>query len=112
MLKSALGRFRIVALAEGASYVLLLGVAMPLKYMMDMPIAVRIVGSLHGFLFVVYLFALLSAALTQRWSIIKTIVAFIASVIPLGAFFFDVKIKDEVPAEEQDKQEKPENWQQ
>jgi integral membrane protein len=80
--------------------------------MMDMPIAVRIVGSLHGFLFVVYLFALLSAAFTQRWSIIKTIVAFIASVIPLGAFFFDVKIKDEVPAEEQDKQEKPENWQQ
>jgi integral membrane protein len=102
MLKSALGRFRIVALAEGASYILLLGVAMPLKYMMDMPLAVRIVGSLHGFLFVVYIFALLSAALTQRWSIVKSAIAFIASVIPLGAFLFDVKIKNELPAEEQE----------
>ena len=101
MLKSALGRFRIVALAEGASYVLLLGVAMPMKYMLDIPIAVRIVGSIHGFLFVVYVFALLSAALTQRWSILKSVVAFIASMIPLGAFLFDVKIKDEVPAEEE-----------
>lgn len=99
MLKTALGRFRIVAILEGISYILLLGIAMPLKYVFNMPTAVRIVGMAHGVLFVVYCIALLTVWLTQRWPITKAILAFIASLIPFGAFVFDAKIKDEIPAE-------------
>jgi integral membrane protein len=55
---SSLRRLRAVALLEGVSYLLLLFVAMPLKYFWEMPLAVRIVGSLHGMLFIVFLAAL------------------------------------------------------
>lgn len=99
MLKTSLGRFRLVALAEGTSYILLLAVAMPLKYALDMPMMVKIVGRIHGGLTILFVFALLAVALTQRWSIVKSVVAFLSSLIPLGAFFFEARIKDEVPAE-------------
>lgn len=49
-------RFLQVGHAEGISYLVLLGVAMPLKYFFDIPQAVRLVGSLHGFLFVAFVF--------------------------------------------------------
>lgn len=98
MLKTALGRFRLVAILEGISYLLLLFVAMPLKYGMDMPIAVRIVGSLHGALTIAYVIVLLHAMVVQSWSIPKSGLAFIASLIPFGAFIFDRQIADEQPA--------------
>ena len=58
MLKNTLGRLRLVALCEGISYVLLLGIAMPLKYLYDRPEAVRITGMLHGILFILLALAL------------------------------------------------------
>ena len=56
--RSSIGRLRAVALAEGISFLVLLGVAMPLKYLADMPLAVRIAGWLHGLLFIAVLFML------------------------------------------------------
>ena len=96
--QSTLGRFRIIALAEGVSYVLLLA-AMPLKYGLDMPLGVKIMGRIHGVLFVFYVMALIGVWAAQRWPIQRAVLAFVASVVPLGAFWFETKLKEETPRE-------------
>lgn len=99
MLSSALGRFRIVALLEGVSYLALLLIAMPLKYLADIPMAVRITGSVHGGLTLLFMVVLLHAWAVQRWSLPKLGLAFVCSLIPGGAFWFDRRIASEQPAE-------------
>ena len=89
MLKTPLGRLRWVALAEGVSYLILLGIAMPLKYAFDRPEAVRVVGMLHGVLFVAFAAALLHAHLKRSWGLGFSTKIFISSLIPLGAFWME-----------------------
>jgi len=91
----ALTRFRRTAFAEGISYIVLLFIAMPLKYGLDFPIAVRIVGSIHGALFVAYMLFGLQAALEQKWVFRFWIVVFVASLIPFGTFWLDKKLDSE-----------------
>ena len=80
-------------MAEGISFLLLLGVAMPLKYLAGKPEAVRIAGSLHGALFVLYVLAALLAARKFQWSVVTTAQALIAAVLPFGPFWFDAKLR-------------------
>ena len=94
MLKTAVGRLRIIGFIEGLSYLLLLGLAMPLKYFADMPMAVTIVGGLHGLLFVLFIIVLGQATFVVRWSGAFAIGAFIASIIPFGTFVLDRKLRD------------------
>jgi integral membrane protein len=95
MQKSKLGRFRTVAIIEGISYLLLLFIAMPLKYMADMPDAVKYTGWVHGLLFVLYCLLLLQVWVTYKWSFGKTTLVFISSLIPFAPFFVDRKLKAE-----------------
>lgn len=95
LLKTALGQFRMISITEGISYIVLLFIAMPLKYWADMPMAVRIVGSAHGFLFVVYIVGLLRVWIAEKWNIFKVLLAFVLSVIPFGAFLFELPLKRE-----------------
>ena len=88
LLKTALGRLRIVAFMEGCSF-LLLGLTMILKYKFSLPQPNYIVGLAHGILFVVYIVLLLQVSFLQRWSIFKMFMAFIASLIPFGTFYAD-----------------------
>lgn len=88
-------RLRVVGLAEGVSYLLLLGVAMPLKYAAGVPEAVRVVGSLHGLLFVLYVIAVIRAALWRRWPLEQTLEALAAAIFPLGTFLLDGKLRRE-----------------
>lgn len=88
---SALGRFRGIALLEGLSFLLLLFIAMPLKYWAGMPEAVKLTGWAHGVLFVLYVLSLLEVTLKQRWSIWTALLAFIASLIPFGTFVLDAQ---------------------
>ncbi|MED4584687.1 DUF3817 domain-containing protein [Brevibacillus choshinensis] len=97
MLNSALGRFRVIGIIEGISYLVLLGIAMPLKYFLDMPAAVKIAGSLHGLFFVLYIIALAHVTIKNRWSILKVAGAFIASLLPFGNFVLDARIKHDQP---------------
>lgn len=83
--------FRIVGILEGLSFLVLLLIAMPLKYMAGMPEAVRLVGSLHGGLFLVYLFFALQVASELNWAKRQMAAAFIAATVPLGTFYFDRK---------------------
>ncbi len=73
----------------------LLGIAMPLKYLAGIPAAVRIAGSLHGALFVIYLLMALLAAHKLQWSATTLSLALVAAVIPLGPFWFDAKLRRE-----------------
>jgi len=89
ILSTPIGRLRVVAFVEGCSYLALLGVAMPLKYFADLPIAVRIVGSIHGGLFVLFCAALLQVMITSRWSVVRASLVFISSFVPVGTFLID-----------------------
>ena len=60
MLTTLIGKFRLTGIVEGTSYLLLLGVAMPLKYIWHMPIYVKVVGMTHGILFILYCLLLLA----------------------------------------------------
>ena len=91
LLKSSLGRLRIVAILEGISFLVLLGIAMPLKYIAGIPEVVRVVGMAHGVLFVLYVILLIQVAIEKSWSFKKSILAFIASFIPFGTFYADAK---------------------
>jgi integral membrane protein len=84
-----LKRFRYISIVEGISFLVLLFIAMPLKYVMDMPLAVTYVGWAHGLLFVIYIYVVFPTARKLTWNFSKTLFALIASVLPFGPFIFD-----------------------
>jgi integral membrane protein len=86
-----LGRFRIVALWEGISYLLLLFVAMPLKYGLGLDMAVRVVGMTHGVLFIAYV-VLLGLA-TPRLGLARAILALVLSLVPCGTFWLEARFR-------------------
>ncbi len=94
-LHTSLGRFRAVALVEGISFLVLLFITMPLKYMAGLPAAVKIVGWAHGVLFVAYIVALAQVAVIHRWSFFRVVIAFVASLIPFGTFILDKQLRRE-----------------
>jgi integral membrane protein len=85
--------FRLTALAEALSYLLLIFIAMPLKYVWQIPMPVRITGSLHGFLFVVFCFTLYRAWQAAKWPMERVVMLFIASLIPFVPFWLDQRVK-------------------
>ncbi|NWK56366.1 DUF3817 domain-containing protein [Verrucomicrobiaceae bacterium N1E253] len=93
MFNTATGRLRIISLVEALSYLILLFIAMPMKYLWEEPLAVRIVGSLHGFLFCVFCVALLDAMLTQKWNIKPPALIFLASLIPFAPLWVERWLK-------------------
>jgi len=85
--------FRRVALAEGTSLLVLLFIAMPIKYFMGIPEAVKVVGWIHGLLFMLYVGVLIFLQVTQRWSFVFFVGAFLASIIPFGTFILDKQLR-------------------
>jgi integral membrane protein len=98
MLNTPLSRFRLVALLEGISYMLLFVVTMPLKYLLKMPLPNYIVGLTHAALFGLYVILLIQVSIEYKWSLKKIVLAFIASVIPLGTFYAASKLYPAEPA--------------
>lgn len=90
-----LQRFRIIALAEGVSFLILLLIAMPLKYIFDLPIAVKIIGWVHGALFVAFFYFAFEVFTSFKKQFLWLAKAFIASIIPFGTFVFDKELKVE-----------------
>ncbi|HEY0030810.1 MAG TPA: DUF3817 domain-containing protein [Bacteroidia bacterium] len=80
--------------AEGISFLLLLGIAMPLKYMMDMPQPVRVIGMIHGVLFVAFCILLLKATIQYKWPLKIAVIGFLLSFLPFGTFFLDKVLKN------------------
>ena len=86
-------RFCWVAYGEGASFLVLLGIAMPLKYLAGLPLAVRVVGLLHGVLFLAYLLLVFEAVGAGRFTLRTAALAVLASVLPFGPFVFERRVK-------------------
>ena len=84
---------RILGNVEGISYLLLLGLAMPLKYIWGYPMAVKIVGMAHGVLFLAYCLYLIPCMQAHRLSLKFSFVLFLATLIPFGTFVTDRKIR-------------------
>jgi integral membrane protein len=91
-LKTSHGRLRIIGWWEGVSFLVLLGVAMPLKYFAGWPDAVRVVGMAHGILFILYVLAAIQAAVAYEWPWKRTALVLAASVLPAGPFVVDAKL--------------------
>ncbi|WP_340610572.1 DUF3817 domain-containing protein [Xenorhabdus bharatensis] len=95
MLSTPIGRLRVTGFIEGISFLLLLFVAMPLKYFAGFPIAVKVTGMAHGILFILFIFAVIQVAIVHRKSTLWSFGALVASVIPFGTFVLDAKLKNE-----------------
>lgn len=95
---SALRILRVVGFLEGLSFVVLLFVAMPLKHVFGLPLAVRVVGSVHGLLFLAFASALYRAATEHAWPARRSLVAFVASLGPFGPFVLDRSLKRDLDA--------------
>ena len=98
-LAHAVGRIRLCGYLEGASFLLLLLVAMPLKYVFNMPMAVRYVGMAHGLLFVLLCLLLIIGWLERKISGKHAALMFGASLLPFGPFLVDRKLKLDEAAE-------------
>ena len=86
---------RKAGIAEGISFLVLLGISMPLKYIFKLPMAVKICGWAHGILFVAFLFLAWEYKTDRNKSFKWFATAFLAAIIPTGTFFFDKKLKEE-----------------
>jgi integral membrane protein len=97
-MKKVFSWFRKIAFAEGLSFLILLFIAMPMKYFAGMPLAVTIIGSIHGGLFVAFI--ILAYAVKEKYnkSLRWGIKAFLASIIPFGTFYMDREWKKEEAA--------------
>ncbi|MGO2019431.1 MAG: DUF3817 domain-containing protein [Psychrobacter sp.] len=85
----ALKKLTIMCYLEGTSFLLLLGIAMPLKYMLGMPEAVSYVGPLYGILFVAYIIVLIITASKIKMPLRALPAGVVGSFLPFGPFIFD-----------------------
>jgi integral membrane protein len=95
-----LRQLRLIALLEGTSFLVLLFIAMPLKYLLGLPLAVRIVGSVHGLFFLMFVAALYRAGSERRWPLRRSVLAFVSSILPFGTFVFDRSLRREIVSAE------------
>ena len=92
MLKNTISRFRLISYIEGISYLVLLFIAMPMKYILLQPLAVKFVGMAHGVLFIIFIIALAQCIQKCSFSIKFSIKLFILSLIPFGSFIIEKEI--------------------
>ena len=83
--------FRVIAFLEGVSYILLLFIATPIKYIGEDPSYVKMLGMPHGLLFIAYIILAMVIRAEQKWDNKKTFIVLIASIIPFGTFYVDKK---------------------
>jgi integral membrane protein len=86
---SSIRLLRFIGISEGVSFLVLLLIAMPLKYFFGIPLAVKVVGWAHGVLFMLYILAVLLAIRAMKWNWLDILIALAASLAPAGTFFLD-----------------------
>jgi len=96
--KKLLYRFRMIGIAEGISFLVLLLIAMPLKYFYNTPEAVKVCGWMHGVLFVAFLWFAFEVMGNLKKGFGWFLKAFAAAIIPTGTFIFDRQLKKEEQA--------------
>lgn len=101
LIKTNIGRLRLLGYIEGVSLLLLIGIAVPLKYYLHLPQLTRIPGSIHGALFLLFIFNTISVAIEYRWKTALVLKVITACIIPFGTFYIDHKILKYVALENQ-----------
>ena len=81
--------YRLTAFLEGVSYILLLLIAVPIKYLLNEAFYVKILGMPHGILFILYILFSIIAKIKYNWNFRKFLVISIASLVPFGTFYID-----------------------
>lgn len=94
-MKKQIKQFRMISLAEGISFLLLLLIAMPLKYIYQIPDAVKYLGWIHGILFMAYVFQLFYLTAQLKWRFQRLFFYFIAALLPLAPFFVEKNLRKE-----------------
>ncbi|MEJ0033184.1 MAG: DUF3817 domain-containing protein [Bacteroidota bacterium] len=90
---STIRSLRMIGIAEGFSFLILLLIAMPLKYKFGMPLAVKYVGWAHGLLFILYIIAVVAAIRAMKWGFRGVALALVASLLPAGTFVLDRSLR-------------------
>jgi len=93
-MKNPVSFLRTITMIEAVSFLVLLGIAMPLKYVWHMPMAVRIAGSIHGGLFLAFCFALWRSWRDAKWPTQRAAMVFIVSFLPVVPFFIDHRLRE------------------
>ena len=82
---------RVISYLEGISYILLLFIAVPIKYYANDPSLVKLLGMPHGLLFILFILLSVINSKKYNWNFTKTLVVIISSIIPFGTFYVDYK---------------------
>jgi integral membrane protein len=90
-MEAALTRFRVMAYIVGVLLLILVFVAVPLRYLADQPFLVSIVGPIHGFLYMVYLVTAFDLAVRARWPFVRTVLVLLAGTVPVMSFVAERK---------------------
>ncbi|MBA2553565.1 MAG: DUF3817 domain-containing protein [Geodermatophilaceae bacterium] len=98
-LRAALTRYRVMAYAVGVMLLVLLLVAMPLKYLADSETLIGVVGPLHGFLYAVYLLATLSLGTKSLWTFRRTVGVMLGGTVPFLSFYLERRVTRDVTAQ-------------
>lgn len=88
----SLTRYRVMAWITGAMLLVLVLVAMPLKYWGDDTRLIAIVGPVHGFLYIIYIITVLDLATRRRWPLLRTLAVMLAGVIPFATFYAEHRV--------------------
>lgn len=84
---------RLLGLIEGLSFLILLFIAIPLKYVWGNPILVKYVGMGHGILVIAFVLLLFIVCERQKWSLKMFVAGLVAAILPFGTFVYDHKLK-------------------
>jgi len=98
-LRAALTRYRVMAYVVGVMLLVLLLVAMPLKYLADSETLIGVVGPLHGFLYAVYLLATLSLGTKSLWTFRRTVGVMLGGTVPFLSFYLERRVTRDVTAQ-------------
>lgn len=99
LLKTNVGRLRIIGFLEGVSLLVLVFIAVPLKHFANDPAVVKAMGPIHGALFLLFVFNTLSVGVAQQWKFATTTwKVLLACIVPFGTFYIDHTILAKIPA--------------
>jgi integral membrane protein len=97
LFKTNIGRLRIIGFLEGVSLIFLVFVAVPLKYLMGIPEGSKIIGPIHGVLFLLFVFNTISVGVERNWKFTETTwKVLVACLIPFGTFYVDKHILSKI----------------
>lgn len=97
LLTTNVGRLRIIAALEGVSLITLVFITLPMKYLMNNPAGTKLIGPIHGALFLLFVFNTLSVGVEQQWKFKETTwKVLLACIVPFGTFYIDRKVLSKI----------------